>query len=156
VTKDQAVAALQDHDFFLKLDPHYMSHQANTAPKKDVVLPDEIKDRARGPTAIFESVDKIPGFAAKLLPGKTSTTNYYQITNTTEGVYIHLNSALDVVMDRELCIREGAGGLELVEKVGINCSKLLMGTVKGSYEEHWRMYHERFIEKMGGQAGESA
>ncbi|KAJ3561816.1 hypothetical protein NPX13_g8797 [Xylaria arbuscula] len=58
---------------------------------------------------------------------------------------------MGVVMETRWSIRENnekEGILELVEDVFINCSRLVMGIVKGQVENNWRGIHKKLIDKL--------
>jgi hypothetical protein len=150
-SKEALVQQLHNHELFLTMDPNHISHERLAEAKKKHTVPGEIAGRVAGETIAYDQKDSIPGYAAKFLPGMSSSTQHYQMTNLSDGLYIHLDSALDVVIDRVVQVREGSDGLELYENFGVNCSKLLVGVIKRQYAEHWDMFHKTWVEKAGGQ-----
>jgi hypothetical protein len=160
VSKDDAVTSLHDFEVYCNADPHYVSHTQTGRPKREPwTLPDEVQVRrvdmsSSSPDACYDVIDKIPGIAARFLPGIATSTTSYQIFLLKDGVLMHVNAALDVVLDRQYSVREGGStGLQLVERVDINCSKLFVGVVRAQEKESWSKFHEGYIKRMGGQVG---
>lgn len=85
-----------------------------------------------------------------MLPGKLTSTVYYQFTPTTKGIFGYIQSVLDIKMAREFLVTEveGGNGLKLVERVGIECNKIVLGSVKDQYIEDWKRFYWALIEKM--------
>lgn len=160
VTRDQAIAVFHDHDFFMEVDPNMISFKADVEPQSGKLheLPEEIKavKAAGANTRCYEVTDRVPGVAlfSKLLPGLSTTTIYYQITNTTDGVFMFLQAPLGVTEERRWVAESGAdGGVKIVEYVTIFCSRLLYGTIKGQQDQNWKEVHTKYAKKMGGEVG---
>ncbi|POS69533.1 hypothetical protein DHEL01_v212075 [Diaporthe helianthi] len=157
VTAEQAVAALQDHQFFLDTDPNLISSRTDTLPKdgKLHTIPEAVQAIKKGDTRCYEVVDKVPGVAlfAKLLPGLGTITNHYQITDTNDGIFVYLQAALGVSQERRWEVVEDKDGLCIVEYVTISCSRLLYESVKGQQDAHWKDVHGQYARKMGGEVG---
>lgn len=160
VTASQAVSALQDHDYFLSTDPNMVSTKANVAPQGGELhaLPDAVKEAKAGETRCYEVVDRMPGVFAKLLPKLSTTTIYYQITDTKDGVFVYLQAPMGVTQERRWVVEEGGGGggLKIVENVSISCTRLLYGSVKGQQDLHWKDVHAAYVKKMEGEVGEQS
>lgn len=162
VTREQAIAALQDHAFFLRTSPNYVSVKEDTQPRGgNIHIPDTIKEKMEdgSKTQCYEVVDKIPAVAlfSKLLPGMGTITTCYQLTDTKDGMFIYLQTALGVSQERRWAVEEDAGaaeGFRIVEYVTINCSKLLLSSVLGQQEMNWKAVHASYVKKMGGEVGE--
>lgn len=165
VTVAQAVTTLQDHTYFLETDPNMLSFQADVAPSGGPSpgthhpLPDAIHAVAVNPTPrCYEVQDRVPGVAlfSKLLgKGMGTTTIYYEITDTKDGIFVFLRAPLGVTQERRWRVEEdGGNGVRMVEYVTIFCNRLLFGSVKSQQDEHWRDVHAAYAKKMGGEAGE--
>ncbi|KKY38646.1 hypothetical protein UCDDA912_g01339 [Diaporthe ampelina] len=157
VTAEQAVAVLQEHQFFLETDPNLISSKTDTQPKdgKLYPIPEAVQATKIGDTRCYEVVDKVPGVAlfAKLLPGLGTITNHYQITDTKDGIFVYLQAPLGVSQERRWVVVEDEDGLRIVEYVTIFCSRLLYESVKGQQEAHWKDVHAQYVRKMGGEVG---
>ncbi|KAK7717399.1 hypothetical protein SLS64_002891 [Diaporthe eres] len=157
VTAEQAVAVLQEHQFFLETDPNLISSKNDTQPKDGKLhpLPEAVQAIKKGDTRCYEVVDKVPGVAlfSKLLPGLGTITNHYQITDTKDGIFVYLQAALGVSQERRWVVVEDQDGLRIVEYVTIFCSRLLYESVKGQQEAHWKDVHAQYVRKMGGEVG---
>lgn len=159
VTKDQAIAVFHDHDFFMEADPNMVTFKADVQPQGGKLheLPEEIKAIKMGDTHCYEVTDRVPGVAlfSKLLPGLSTTTIYYQITNTKDGVFMFLQAPLGVTEERRWIAESSGdgGGVKIVEYVTIFCSRLLYGTIKGQQDQNWKDVHTKYAEKMGAEAG---
>lgn len=157
VTAEQAVAVLQEHQFFLETDPNLISSKTDTQPKDGKLhpLPEAVQAIKKGDTRCYEVVDKVPGVAlfSKLLPGLATITNHYQITDTKDGIFVYLQAALGVSQERRWVVVEDKDGLRIVEYVTIFCSRLLYESVKGQQEAHWKDVHAQYVRKMGGEVG---
>ncbi|KAJ4391357.1 hypothetical protein N0V93_004974 [Gnomoniopsis smithogilvyi] len=162
VTKDQAIAVFHDHDFFMEVDPNMMTFKADVEPQGGKLhdLPPEIQAVKTGDTRCYEVTDRVPGVAlfSKLLPGLSTTTIYYQITNTKDGVFMFLQAPLGVTEERRWVAEDASGagggvGVRIVEYVTIFCSRLLYGTIKGQQDQNWKEVHTKYARKMGGEPG---
>ncbi len=72
----------------------------------------------------------------------------YEMTNIADGVFVRIKSPMSVVMDTVWEIKGDDGALELVEDVAINCSKLLVSTVKGLCEGGWDKIHAKMLARL--------
>ncbi|KAI3342737.1 hypothetical protein F4824DRAFT_118279 [Ustulina deusta] len=104
--------------------------------------------RGPGPVVkIYEVVD--------LLPNPVWSSNVVsreEFVDHDEGTWVRIRSPMGVVMETRWSVRETTDGgktaLELVEDVFINCSRLVMGIVKGQVENNWQGIHNQLIEKL--------
>ncbi|KAL8282481.1 hypothetical protein RB597_009952 [Gaeumannomyces tritici] len=158
VTRQRAIEVLHDHDFFINRDPNLESYVPEERPKGGLrQLPADAQAAAVGSTQCYAVTDRIPAKFARLLPGKATAVNRYQLTNMEDGLFVCLKAALDVQSDRRIVIRGGSDGddatvsLVLVHEVGVDCNKMLVNVFRGQFEEHWRRIHEALAEKMGGE-----
>ncbi|KAI1820222.1 hypothetical protein F4861DRAFT_76769 [Xylaria intraflava] len=164
VRRADAVALLQDHKFFLLCDPHYSSHKTLPQPKeleseptsvdaarKHFALPVALDPAgASGPVVkVYEVVDHMPNPV-----WSSNVVSREEFVDHGEGIWVRIRSPMGVVMETLWSVRERDGkGLELVEDVVINCSKLVMGIVKGQVENNWKGIHKQIIDKLVGDAG---
>lgn len=161
VTAEQALKVIQDHNFFLETDPNMLSIKTDVKPHGGGGLhdlPDEIKAIKTGDARCYEVVDKMPGVAlfVKLLPGLSQITNYYQITDTKDGIFVFLQAPMGVNQERRWVVQEDSEGLKIIEYVTIFCSRLLYGTVKNQQDLHWKDVHAVYVKKIGGEVGEQS
>ncbi|CAJ2500936.1 Uu.00g037890.m01.CDS01 [Anthostomella pinea] len=171
VPKAAAVALLHDHDFFLRCDPHYVSHKAlsdsDTASGSgsrsgSVKLPpgltplpggNGVKVKVKVKVKAYEVVDHVPN------PVWSSTVvSREEFVDFEAGLWVRIRSPMGVVMETTWTVRErknteGEGGLELVEDVAISCSKLLLGIVRGQVEGNWRGIHGKIVGRLVEDAG---
>ncbi|KAI0974234.1 hypothetical protein F4678DRAFT_458200 [Xylaria arbuscula] len=172
VRKEDAVALLHDHEFFLLCDPHHASHKTLPQPpetekdpasvaaaRKHFKLPETLEPLTSttthvgpGPVVkIYEVVD--------LLPNPVWSSNVVsreEFVDHGEGTWCRIRSPMGVVMETTWSVREkrdAGGALELVEDIVINCSRLVMGIVKGQVENNWRGIHKQLIDKLVKDAG---
>lgn len=173
VSLDDAVAQLHDHEFFLLCDPHHLSHKTLPQPaemeadpadpdlaRKHFKLPKDLvpvvlsrADEAPGPAPvvrIYEVVDHMPNPV-----WSSHVVSREEFIDHGEGTWVRIRSPLGVVMETRWSIRERRKGeeedgatLELVEDVVINCSRLVMGIVKGQVENNWKGIHKQIIDKL--------
>ncbi|KAI1356285.1 hypothetical protein F5Y01DRAFT_266896 [Xylaria sp. FL0043] len=182
VRKEDAVALLHDHEFFLLCDPHHSSHKTLPQPPETEKEPASV-DAARKHFKLPETLEPLtstethagPGPVVKiyevvdLLPNPVWSSNVVsreEFVDHGEGTWVRIRSPMGVVMETNWSVREkksGDGGLELVEDIFINCSRLVMGIVKGQVENNWRGIHKQLIDKLvkdaeakAGNAGETA
>ncbi|KAI0428794.1 hypothetical protein F5Y09DRAFT_312010 [Xylaria sp. FL1042] len=195
VRKEDAVALLHDHEFFLLCDPHHSSHKTLPQPPETEKEPASV-DAARKHFKLPETLAPLtstsastgthagpgggPGPVVKiyevvdLLPNPVWSSNVVsreEFVDHDEGIWVRIRSPMGVVMETKWSVREkksggdgGDGGcLELVEDIFINCSRLVMGIVKGQVENNWRGIHKQLIDKLvkdaearAGTAGETA
>lgn len=158
MTIDDAIAVFHDHEFFIEVDPNMISFKSDVEPHggRLLELPDEIKAVKTGDaTRCYAVTDRVPGVAlfSKLLPGLSTTTIYYQITNTKDGVFIFLQGPLGVKEDRRWVVENDGDGMRIVEHVTTFCSRLIYSSVKGQQEQNWKQVHTKYVKKMGGEIG---
>ncbi|KAF2968745.1 hypothetical protein GQX73_g4846 [Xylaria multiplex] len=169
VRKEDAVALLHDHEFFLLCDPHHSSHKTLPQPpetekepasvdaaRKHFNLPETIQpltqtrtNKGPGPVVkIYEVVDHMPNPV-----WSSNVVSHEEFVDHNEGIWVRIHSPMGVVMETRWSVRESNGALELVEDVLINCSRLVMGIVKGQVENNWRGIHKQIIDKLVKDAG---
>ncbi|KAK3341730.1 hypothetical protein B0T25DRAFT_574074 [Lasiosphaeria hispida] len=147
VTKEQAIAMLSDHAFFLSCDPLLSKFEPLTPPSPPAV-PDTITAQARGtrPTTCFTVTDIVHTIPAGLWD--TNVVSTYEFTDIADGVFARIRSPLSVVLDTLWEVKQGAAGLELVEAATITCSKLLVGVVKSQCENGWHKIHAKMLARL--------
>lgn len=162
LTTDQAIAVFHNHEFFMEVDPNMISFKADVPPPSGTgklhELPDTIKAIVKPGgvvTRCYEVTDRVPGVAlfSKLLPGFSTTTIYYEITNTKDGVFMFLQAPLGVTEERRWVAEKSDDGVKIVEYVTIFCSRLLYSTIKGQQDQNWKEVHTKYAKKMGGEVG---
>ncbi|KAK6948247.1 hypothetical protein Daesc_010011 [Daldinia eschscholtzii] len=178
VSRSAAVSLLHDHDFFLRCEPHYVSHRtlppteasssasASAAAKSEYQLPRDLEPVGEPPVKLYEVVDHVPNPV-----WSSSVVSNEEFVDFKDGLWVRIRSPLAVVMETRWTIRERKknkkektttsengkgegeegeeeGELELVEDVMISCSKLLMGIVKGQVDTNWREIHRRIAARL--------
>jgi hypothetical protein len=153
---------LSDHPFFLACDPHLAKyelipaseHAALTPPPS---IPDTVRTKLRSspdqageavvvPPTCYRVTDIVHAVPAGLWD--TNVVSNYEFTDIRDGLFVRIKSPLSIVMDTFWEVREVDGGLELVEDVTIQCSRLLIGIVKGQCENGWKGIHEKMIGRL--------
>jgi hypothetical protein len=87
----------------------------------------------------------------------TNVVSTYEFTDIRDGLFVRIRSPLSVVMDTFWEVGEvdgdgdGEKGLELVEDVTIQCSRLLIGIVRGQCENGWEKIHAKMIARLEGE-----
>ncbi|KAI8632569.1 hypothetical protein F5Y19DRAFT_368404 [Xylariaceae sp. FL1651] len=129
----------------------------------------------------YEVVDHMPNPV-----WSSNVVSREEFVDHADGMWVRIRSPMGVVMETMWSVREkkkkqednikkssnssssssssgggdgeGGGELELVEDVVINCSKLVMGIVKGQVENNWAGIHKQIIEKLvkNAEAGKGA
>ncbi|KAI0890713.1 uncharacterized protein GGS22DRAFT_151650 [Annulohypoxylon maeteangense] len=162
ITKEAALALLHNHDFFLKTEPHYVSHRVLTADKDvgdDIAavretydLPPELEPLGTPKVKLYEVVDHVPNPV-----WSSSVVSKEEFVDLKDGLWVRIRSPLAVVMETRWTVRErvvadgegeGTGELELLEDVEISCSKLLLAIVKAQVDNNWKGIHDNFIKKL--------
>ncbi|KAI6088793.1 hypothetical protein F4821DRAFT_82174 [Hypoxylon rubiginosum] len=180
VTKEAAVALLHDHDFFLKTDPHHVSHRTlapvtedekessadAAAARQTYQLPRDVEPVGRPAVCVYEVVDHVPNPV-----WSSSVVSREELVSVKDGLFVRIRSPLAVVMETRWYVRERKGAvvdnngekgeegeaeLELVEDCEITCSKLLVGIVKGQVDNNWQGIHARIMARMVEDAKKSA
>ncbi|KAI0442487.1 hypothetical protein F4803DRAFT_371883 [Xylaria telfairii] len=175
VRKEDAVALLHDHEFFLLCDPHHLSHKTLPQPPETEKEPASV-DAARKHFKLPEALEPVVGPAGPVvkvyevvddLPNPVWSSHVVsreEFVDHDEGMWVRIRSPMGVVMETRWSVREknetgdAEGSLELVEDVLINCSRLVMGIVKGQVENNWRGIHKQLIDKLvkDAEAGDKA
>ncbi|KAI1433758.1 hypothetical protein GGR50DRAFT_471239 [Xylaria sp. CBS 124048] len=166
VKKEDAVALLQDHEFFLLCDPHYTSHKLLPQPpetEKDPTSVDAARKHFRLPVSlrpivaptqpvvrVYEVVDHLPNPV-----WSSNVVSREEFVHHDEGIWVRIHSPMGVVMETLWSVRgtQDGKGLELVEDVVISCSRLLMSLVKGQVENNWKGIHKKIIDRLVGGPG---
>ncbi|KAH6854196.1 hypothetical protein B0I37DRAFT_441233 [Chaetomium sp. MPI-CAGE-AT-0009] len=95
----------------------------------------------------------------------TNVVSIFELTDIEDGLFVRIRSPLSVVMETFWRVREVAGaeegggdgdgdggeagpGLELVEDVTIQCSRLLVGIVKGQCANDWEGIHAKMVGRL--------
>lgn len=184
-TREQALAMLSDHEFFLSCDPHLDKFEPISP--SELPLPPTLPDRARSqlrsgspspsPAASSSSPSSSPSSPpvpacyrvtdiVHAIPAgiwDTSLVSTYELTEIRDGLFVRIRSPLSVVMDTFWEVRaveqgDADGGqaevLELVEDMTIQCSRLLVGLVKGQCENGWGHIHAKMIARLEGEIRE--
>jgi hypothetical protein len=158
---------VQDHEHFIKCDPHMISYKtkppppppqspsdSGATPAPPAPLPAWVADKwkpvdAARPPVVYEVTDRIHALPAGLWDSDVvSTSEFWDLEG---GVFVRLHSPLSVLMETVWSVRDAeGGGLELVEDVVISCSRLLVGVVKGQCESNWKGIHGNVVKKLGG------
>lgn len=173
ITKEAAVALLHDHEFFLKTDPHHVSHRTlepaaptgeeekessgmdAAAARQSYQLPRDVEPVSRPAVKVYEVVDHVPNPV-----WSSSVVSREELVDVRDGLFVRIRSPLAVVMETRWLVRErkevggGSGDdgeegeLELVEDCEITCSRLLVGIVKGQVDNNWEGIHARIVARM--------
>ncbi|KAI1461737.1 hypothetical protein F4805DRAFT_453616 [Annulohypoxylon moriforme] len=158
ITKEAAVALLHNHDFFLKAEPHYVSHRALPpnkpadndgdigAVREAYSLPADLEPLGNPKVKLYEVIDHVPNPV-----WSSSVVSTEEFVDWRDGLWVRIRSPLAVVMETRWTVKEREGeeeGLELVEDVEISCSKLLLAIVKAQVDNNWRGIHSNFIKKL--------
>ncbi|KAL7628765.1 hypothetical protein AAE478_000280 [Parahypoxylon ruwenzoriense] len=167
ISKEAAVALLHDHAFFLRCDPHFVSHrpipptepgsneEANTA-RRAYQVPANIEPLGSPAVKLYEVVDHVPNPV-----WSSSVVSKEEFVDFKDGLWVRIRSPLAVIMETRWTVRarrpseeeDGEeevkeGNLELVEDVDISCSKLLLSLVKGQVENNWKGIHKKIIDRL--------
>ncbi|KAI1810096.1 hypothetical protein GGS20DRAFT_568993 [Poronia punctata] len=161
IKKEKALALLHNHEFLLLADPHHASHEPLPLPIHPLEPSKHYKitksENNNDKIKIYKVIDNMPN------PVWTSNVvSTEEFVDTEEGVWVRIRSPLGVVMETLWSIRvrekkeeqqeEGEGELELVEDVTISASRLVLGIVKGQVEGNWKGIHQKFIDRLVGDA----
>ncbi|KAL2019829.1 hypothetical protein VTK56DRAFT_9180 [Thermocarpiscus australiensis] len=167
-TRAQALAMLSDYEFFLSCDPHLdkferivpdaVAGAGAGADVPDAVRDQQLRDGPSGSAApvCYRVTDIVHAIPAGIWD--TNVVSTYEFTDIRDGMFVRIRSPLSIVMDTFWEVRpvgdgEGEGeagelGLELVEDMTIQCSRFLVGLVKGQCENGWGKIHEKMIGRL--------
>jgi len=147
-TREQAIATLNDHGFFLGCDPHLSTFEILETSDPPPALPEVVKEQGTGEkTASFRVTDIVHAVPAGLWDTKVVST--YEITNVKDGIFARIKSPLSIVMDTWWQVKKGEdGALELVEEIEINCSRFLVGIVRSQCENGWAKIHAKILKRL--------
>ncbi|KEZ44566.1 Uncharacterized protein SAPIO_CDS3597 [Scedosporium apiospermum] len=153
LTGPQAITSLQNHEGFIKCDPHMISYKPLPESTSEPI-PSTItcSPPAGRPAVVYEVTDRVHALPAGLWDSDVVST--YEFVDLEKGMFVRLRSPLSVVMETVWEVREvegGGGGLELVEEVTISCSRLLVAVIKGQCEGNWKGIHGNLVAKMEGK-----
>ncbi|KAK8087771.1 hypothetical protein PG997_002732 [Apiospora hydei] len=149
VTKPAAIAALQDHDHFLRADPHLTTYQllspstTNPSSSPDYASYQDVK--------VYEVHDHVPNPV-----WSSDVTSLEEFVDCAEGIWVRVRSPLGIVLETTWFIcdkkdkKDGRDGLELelVQTLVCTCNRLLASLTKGQVEKGWQQVHEKLIQGM--------
>ena len=152
-TREQGVAMLQDHDFFLRCDPHLVKYSELKPTEEPAPLPSGCKRTA--PTKTYEVHDLVHNLPRGLWDSNVVST--YELTDIEGGVHQRVRSPMAIVMNTVWLIRESEGGkgFELVESISISASRLLLPIVKSLCEGGWKAIHDKMMDRLAKEEGQS-
>ncbi len=172
VSRAAAVALLQNHDFFLRCDPHYASH-AIAPPHPAAGTPAKAREHYRLPAGIeplgapavkcYEVVDVVdnPFFSSNV-------RSEVEIADFDAGIFVRIRSKGGVVFDTVWSIRQRKGGeekkkeedegkkedgeedgdLELVQDATISAAAPILAVVRGQVEKNKGGLHKKIITRL--------
>lgn len=145
---------LQGHHFFIECDPHMITYSSIPLPSPTPSVPSDRTNAtplspSDGSLACYTVTDRVHALPAGLWDKDVEST--YEFINTAQGVFVRIRSPLGVTMETVWAVREiegREGEWEMLEDVVIKCSRLLMGTVRGTCEAGWKGIHEKMMCKL--------
>lgn len=148
------VTLLQGHHFFINCDLHMIDYVSIAIPSPSPTIPSDRSRAVALPSsdsspACYKVTDRVHALPAGLWDKDVEST--YEFVNTEKGVFVRIRSPLGVMMETVWEVREKEGEegeWELLEDVVIKCSRLLMGTVRGTCEAGWKGIHEKMMIKL--------
>ncbi|KAK8054994.1 hypothetical protein PG993_000221 [Apiospora rasikravindrae] len=157
VTKPAAVAALHDHDKFLRADPHLTTYRPltpTTSPEScpadyaSYKVPAAIQPLHDNKTVkVYEVHDHVPNPV-----WSSDVASVEEFVDCADGLWVRVRSPLGVVLETTWFICESQDGervtLELVQTLVCTCNRLLAGLCKGQVEKGWRTVHEKLVQGM--------
>ncbi|KAH8891901.1 hypothetical protein GQ53DRAFT_686599 [Thozetella sp. PMI_491] len=151
-TRKQAVAMLQDHEFFLHCDPHMSKFEKLADMKPTTPVPETVK--GTGGEECYTVTDVVQALPAGLWDSNVVST--YEFTDTEDGIFVRIRSPLKVVLDTIWTIQGEDGQLEMVEDANIECSRVLVSVVKSQCEGGWAQIHGKMIDRLKSEVAPSA
>ncbi|KAM4054980.1 hypothetical protein HRG_014937 [Hirsutella rhossiliensis] len=149
IAPEKGVQLLQGHEFFIQCDPHMIKYELIDTPSN----PEPALPQGRGATAVaaakcYQVTDKVHALPAGLWDSDVVST--YEFINIEKGVFVRIRSPMNTTLETVWEVQETEDGrLALVEDVVIQCSRFLIGIVKGTCESGWQGIHETMIGKLG-------
>lgn len=145
ITREECVQLLQGHEFFIQCDPHMIEYELMDTPSD----PEPAPPLGRGVTAVaaaecYRVTDKVHALPAGLWDSDVVST--YEFINIERVVFVRIRSPMNTTLETVWEVEETEDGrLALVEDVVIQCSRFLIGIVKGTCESGWQGIHEKMI-----------
>lgn len=148
-TREQGIAMLHDHELFLSHNPHMTKFEAlaslpQAATPAAAAIPEGKTVVAE--TKAYQVTDLVHTLPSGLWDSNIVST--YEFTDLADGMLMRIRSPLSVTMSTVWEIAEvkgEPGRFELVEKVSIEASRLLIGVVKSTCEKGWRDIHSKML-----------
>ena len=170
VTREAAVALLQDHDFFLRCDPHYQSHTisppsaaAGTAAKAKAHyrLPAGVEPLGSPAVKCYEVIDNVEN------PFFSSNVHcQVEVADFEAGIFVRIRNTGGVVFDTIWSIREsprqeggkkdaGEGeeeeeysGFELVQDATMSAPTPILAVVKAQVQKNRGGIHKKIVNRL--------
>ncbi|KAK3335749.1 hypothetical protein B0T19DRAFT_407341 [Cercophora scortea] len=149
-SREQAIAMLHDHEFFLRCDPLLAKFEVVAQETATPQLPEEVHARAIGETISYNVTDVVHAIPAGIWD--TNVVSTYEFTNMNNGVFVRIKSPMSIVMDNRWEIQGEDDALELVEDTAISCSRLLLGIMKSQCANGSVKMHAKMVERLEHEA----
>lgn len=147
----KGIAMLHDHEFFIRCDPHMTKYEAlpaQTSSDPTPTAPSNLNLAPIAPPKFYTVTDRIHALPAGLWD--SDVVSKYEFFDLENGVFIRVHSPMGIVIETIWQISEVEGGNthELVEDITIQCSRVLVGTVKSSCESGWKGVHGKMLDRL--------
>jgi len=146
----KGVAILHKHVSLIECNPHMIRYEAiNTPTKPEPQLPSHgALITGIAPPKCYQVTDKIHALPAGLWDSDVVST--YEFINLDKGIFVRTRSPLNIIMENVWTIQEKSDGSghELKEDVVIQCSRLLVGVIRKTFESTWGDLHARLLERI--------
>lgn len=146
MSREDALSRLHDAENHIKSDPN-LTHWNLRTPKVTPTVPEDVNPIAT--TECYTVTDTVPTNLPKALPKgmlEKKSVSEYEFTFTPDGSFVRIYCPLNVLMETRWRVQNASGGgLELEEKVNAQCSRFLLGIVKGELEKNWKEVHQKIL-----------
>ncbi|KAK8062836.1 hypothetical protein PG997_014933 [Apiospora hydei] len=146
LSREAAIAKLQDKDFFITCDPHLVSYDANPDPAwGSYDVPKDLKplaQRVQSYTVKDKYENPIMG---------SDIVSTYEFIDTADGFFVRVRSPMGTTMESTFSVRDkGNGDLEVVQECDCKCNKALSSIVKKDVDKNYIIIHENLAQRIGG------
>ncbi|KAK7959236.1 uncharacterized protein PG986_004090 [Apiospora aurea] len=146
LTREAAIAKLQDKDFFIKCDPHLVSYDAN---------PDPAWGSYDAPKHLKPLAQRVKSYTVKdkyenpIIGSDIEST--YEFIDLADGFFVRVRSPMGTTMESTFVLRDkGNGDLEVVQECDCKCNKALSSMVKKDLDKNYIIIHENLAQRIGG------
>lgn len=145
VSKEKVLSVLHDHVAYFKAAEHYREHKELPDEGSLDKVPSEIQSRhVDGASGLVVKAYTVRNEVPNPVFDSNVETTYFMV-NLADGLWYHAASPMGVINEGLWEVKEGAGGLELLVTIQVECNMVLKPIVKGQVKTSAEQIHKALV-----------